>query len=158
MAAPVFSASINRASTVAAGRYLSGRIALARIQAVRRSQTVAIRFTWDGADASFRTYADGNGNGVRNADIASGIDTPIDSTLTLSSQFSGVVIGTQDNDDPIRLGSSNLLSFTPLGTATPGTIYVRGESMQLAIRIFGATGRTRLLRYDASTGDWVDSF
>jgi Tfp pilus assembly protein FimT len=158
MAAPVFSASINRASTVAAGRYLSGRIALARIQAVRRSQTVAIRFTWDGADASFRAYADGNGNGVRNADIASGIDTPIDSTLTLSSQFSGVVIGTQDNDDPIRLGSSNLLSFTPLGTATPGTIHVRGESMQLAIRIFGATGRTRLLRYDASTGDWVDSF
>ena len=133
-------------------------MALARIQAVRRSQTVAIRFTWDGADASFRTYADGNGNGVRNADIASGIDTPIDAPLTLSSMFSGVVIGTRNDDDPIRLGSSNLLSFTALGTATPGTIYLRGQSMQLAIRIFGATGRTRLLRYDASTGDWVDSF
>ena len=133
-------------------------MALARVQAVRRSQTVAIRFASDGTDATFRTYADGNGNGVRNAEIASGVDPPLDLPVKLSELFSGVVIGAQDDEDPIRLGSGNLLSFTPLGTATAGTIYVRGQSMQLAIRIFGATGRTRLLRYDTATGEWVDSF
>ena len=133
-------------------------MALARTHAVRRSQVVAIRFQWDGSDATFRTYADGNTNGVRNADIAAGIDSPIDEPVKLSSLFGGVVIGARDDEDPVRLGSSDLLSFTPLGTATPGTIYVRGKSLQLAIRIFGATGRTRLLRYDPATSEWVDSF
>jgi hypothetical protein len=61
--------------------------------------------------------------------------------------------------DPVRIGSTNLLSFSPLGSATPGTIYVRGrEGLQLAVKITGATGRTRLLRYVPRTREWVGSF
>jgi hypothetical protein len=52
-----------------------------------------------------------------------------------------------------------LLSFSPLGTATPGTIYVRShDGLQLAVKITGATGRTRLLRYVPRTRQWVTSF
>ena len=130
---------------------------LARNHAVMRSQTVAIRFNWDGTDATVQTFADGNGNGVRNAEIANGVDAPVDLPVRLSALFAGVVIGSRDGSDPIRLGISNLLSFTPLGTATPGSIYVRGDGVHFAIRVFGATGRTRLLRYDPSTTAWVES-
>ena len=84
----------------------------------------------------------------------------LSSVVTLSSLFTGVVVGAPDGSNPVRLGGSNLLSFTPLGTATAGTVYVRGTGLQLAIRIFGATGRTRVVRHDSSTAAdvWVDSF
>ena len=61
--------------------------------------------------------------------------------------------------DPLRIGSSNLLSFTPFGTATPGTIYVRGrDGTQLAVRVLGATARARVLRYVPRTREWVETF
>ena len=135
-------------------------MALARSHAVAQSRNVAIRFNWDGRDASIQMFADGNGNGVRASDIVSGVDLPLSSVVTLSSLFTGVVVGAPDGSNPVRLGGSNLLSFTPLGTATAGTVYVRGTGLQLAIRIFGATGRTRVVRHDSSTAAdvWVDSF
>jgi hypothetical protein len=61
--------------------------------------------------------------------------------------------------DPIRIGSSKLLSFTPLGTATSGSIYVRGrDGSQFFIRVLGVTGRVRVQRYVPRTGAWVDGF
>jgi hypothetical protein len=81
--------------------------------------------------------------------------------VRLSELFPGVVIGisTDVGTDPVRIGSTNLLSFSPLGTATPGTIYVRShDGLQLAVKITGATGRTRLLRYVPRTREWVVSF
>ena len=58
--------------------------------------------------------------------------------------------------DPVRIGSSSLMSFTPLGTATPGTIYLRGrDGSQYAVRVLGATGRTRVLRDAPGTREWT---
>ena len=37
--------------------------------------------------------------------------------------------------DPIRFGRSDTLSFSPLGTATPGTFYLAGDSAQAAVRV-----------------------
>ena len=49
-------------------------------------------------------------------------------------------------------------SFTPLGTATSGSIYVRGrDGAQFVIRALGATGRTRVQRYAPRTRAWVDA-
>jgi hypothetical protein len=144
---------------MAAARYLGGRMVMARTYAVTRSANVALRFTPTDSDATFQMFVDGNGNGVRTADIAGGVDRPLDQAVTLSDLFSGVMIAAADGADPIQIGSANLMSFTPLGTATPGTIFVRGrEGLQLQLRVVGATGRTRLLRYDEASGDWVDSF
>jgi hypothetical protein len=134
-------------------------MAMARTYAVTRSANVALRFNRDGSDATFQMFVDGNGNGVRNAEITSGVDLPLDQPVKLSDLFSDVMIAAADGEDPIRVGSTNLLSFTPLGTATPGTIFVRGrQGLQLALRVVGATGRTRLLRYDETSAEWVDSF
>jgi len=122
-----------------------------------RSATVALRFQEDQGGVTFGVFIDGNHNGVRNRDISSGVDTPLDPPMQLSDMFPGVSISMSDAaDDPVRIGSSNLMSFTPLGTATSGTIYVRGrDGSQFGVKVLGATGRTRVLRFVPSTGEWT---
>jgi hypothetical protein len=136
-------------------------MAMARSYAVMRSAHVALRFTGRGDDVMFQMFVDGNHNGVRTLDIGSQVDSALGESARLSELFFGVVIGisTEIGTDPVRIGSTNLLSFTPIGTATPGTVYVRSrDGVQLAVKITGATGRTRLLRYVPRTREWVASF
>ncbi len=161
IAAPQFLVALDRQRSWAAARYLAARMAMARSYAVTRSAHVALRFIGEGSDVTFQMFFDDNHNGVRTVDIASKVDRAIGAPSRLSEFFSGVVIGisTELGTDPVRIGSTNLLSFTPLGTATPGTVYVRGrDGLQLAVRVTGPTGRTRLLRYVPRTREWVASF
>ena len=134
---------------------------MARSQAVMRSANVALRFDEDREGITFRMFVDGNRNGVRARDIASNVDQPLDAPARLSNLFPGVAIAVsgEAGSDPLRIGSSNLLSFTSLGTARSGSVYVRGrDGSQFAIRILGATGRVRVQRYVPGTGVWIDSF
>ena len=161
IAVPQTLATVDRARATAAARYLASRMAMARSQAVMRSANVALRFDEDRAGITFRMFVDGNRNGVRARDIASRVDQPLDAPARLSDLFPGVAIAAsgEAGSDPLRIGSSNLLSFTPLGTATSGSVYVRGrDGSQFAIRILGATGRVRVQRYESHTRAWVDSF
>jgi hypothetical protein len=58
-------------------------------------------------------------------------------------------------ENPIRIGNTTLLSFSPAGTATSGTLYLRGRGNRAyALVVLGATGRTTLLRCDSRTGTW----
>ncbi len=153
MAVPQVLAGLDRSRTRAAARFLAARMALARSQAVARSATVALRFSEDADVSSFAAYVDGNRNGVRSKDIASGEDAALDSPVRLSDLFPGVTITSSS------IGPSEILSFTPVGTATSGTIYVRGrDGTQYAVRVLGATGRTRVLRYDTVTSAFVETF
>lgn len=152
MAVPQVLAGIDRFRARAAARFVAARSTLARSQAVARSATVAFRFSSEADGVSFAVYVDGNGNGVRSADIASGEDAVLDGPISVARVFPGVRI------ESVSFGASGILSFTPAGTATPGTIYLRGrDGLQYAVRIFGATGRTRVLRYDAVTRSFVET-
>ena len=134
---------------------------MARSHAVLRSAHVALRFDESLSGITFQMFVDGNRNGVRTSDIASRVDPPLDAPASLSDLFPGVAIAVsgEAGTDPIRIGSSNLLSFTPLGTSTSGAIYVRGrDGSQFAIRVLGATGRARVQRYVPRTRAWVDVF
>jgi hypothetical protein len=160
IAVPQTTASMDRSRAWGAARYLSGRMALARMQAVGRSATVALRFSDVSDGFSFETFVDGNRNGVRTRDIASGADRPLDGAVGLSEMFPGVVIGLAADEagDPVRIGTSSLMSFTPTGTATSGTIYIRGrDASRFAVRVLGATGRTRVLQYVERTGEWIET-
>ena len=161
IAAPQFLVALDRQRSWAAARYLAARMAMARSYAVTRSAHVALRFIGEGSDVTFQMFFDDNHNGVRTVDIASKVDRAIGASSRLSELFPGVVIGILGDvgTDAVRIGPTNLMSFTPLGTATPGTIYVHGrDGLQLAVRVTGATGRTRILRYVPRTRRWVDSF
>ena len=152
-------APLDRSRGYAAARHFAGRLGLARLQAVSRGAAVGFRFDPMPRGITFTVFQDGNGNGIRSADIASGIDRQLEPPMALSDQFPGVDIGlTPDSPavEAVQLGSSNLLTFTPVGTATSGTIYISDRAgSQWAVRILGATGRTRVLRYNPATRGWL---
>ena len=149
-----------------AARYLAARVASTRLDAVRRSNAVALRFEAEGEDFRFGTFADGNGNGVRSTEIRAGVDPLLAPFERLRDTFSGVHFGLMagipdadgqlgTDEDGVRVGSSRLLSISPDGTATSGTLYLRSRRRQYAVRILGATGRARMLQYLPETRSWL---
>ncbi len=88
---------IDRTRAAGAARYVAGRMATARLEAVRRSAHVAIRFVGQTDGYWLRTYVDGNGNGVLTADIAQGVDVPVTVDERLDHHFSGVAFGILPN-------------------------------------------------------------
>jgi type II secretory pathway pseudopilin PulG len=165
IALPLGGEAIDSLRTAAAARYLAGRIHLARLEAVKRSASVALRFEPTDDDYRFTTYVDGNQNGIRTADITRGIDVPLTTGERLGDNFSvvrfGVLPGIPDIDggayvgDGVRIGSARILTMSANGTATAGTLYLRGRRAQYAVRVLGATGRTRVLVYDTGERAWI---
>jgi len=137
-------------------------MALARALAVGRSTTIALRFSLMPGGVEIATLADGNRNGVRTPDIEAGIDRMLDAPIRLADLFPGVGIGLTPQvagTDPIQLGGTDILSFSPHGTATSGSVYVTGrDGTQWVVRVLGATARTRVLRFVPSSGEWVHAF
>jgi len=156
-AIPQLTAGVERSRTVGAARYLASRLALARAHAVARSANVALLLTATDGTFVVGTYADGNGDGVRTRDITAGIDTAVGVPVRLSTLFPHVVLLLNDPTVTSTFDTSALMSFSPLGTASSRTLYLRGaDGSQFAVRVLGATGRTRVLRLVASNGTWVE--
>ena len=159
IAIPQTLTAIERSRGLAAARYLAGRMALARAQAVSRSTTIALQFVQRANGIGISVIQDGNRNGVRARDIDLLIDRSIDEMLMLSDLFPGVEIGLTPQtpgSDPVQLGGTNILSFSSHGTASSGSVYVRGrDGTQWVVRVLGATARARVLRFVPATGEWV---
>jgi Tfp pilus assembly protein FimT len=168
IAVPVVGGTLERERTIIGAQYLAGELQRARLESLKRAQAVAVRLEIVGGRTQFRLYADANGNGVLQKDIDKGTDPPLTPLQWLDDQARDIalrvnqtvtdVAGTASiapGDDPLRIGSSALLTFSPLGSATSGTLYVAGHrGPQMAIRVFGATGRVRVLMFDAQARQW----
>ncbi len=164
IAIPATSSALDDMRTSTAARYLAGRIVSARLDAVQRSAPVAFRFERIGGAYAFATFADGNG--VRLTEMADGTDPPLTASERLSAHFAGVDFaltgGVPDLDgavsaadgDGVRIGSARILTLGPDGTATSGTLYLRGRRGQYAVRVLGATGRVRLFQYRPGAREW----
>jgi type II secretory pathway pseudopilin PulG len=168
IAVPQALTTLDDVRAAGAARYISGRLQRARMEAVMRSADVALRFSQDAAGYSYNVYVDGNRNGVRSADISKGVDRELMPLERLSDHFPGVAFGALPNlppvdpggtppgTDPVRLGSSNMASFSAKGTSSTGTLYIRGKgASQYAVRLFGETGKTRILRFESRTRTWT---
>ncbi len=147
-----------------------GALRLTRITAVREGVKVAVKFRQGpNGDVTFTLYRDGDGDGVRNRDIESGVDPQIGLPRNLHHLGGRVRIGLPPGRpprdpgdprrrlprDPIRFNRSDLASFGPLGGSTPGSIYLTDGRLQtVAVRVFGRTGKVKILTYDASTELW----
>ena len=152
----------------AAARYVAAQGLSARAHAARTGAAVGLRFEQDRFGYHWTGYVDGDGDGVRMADIARGVDRAFGSPQRLRDLYPAVRFELEPSvpplggrssagsgSDPIRLGRGDILTFSPLGTATSGTLYLRARSSsQYAVRIFGTTGRLRTLRYEDNTGKW----
>lgn len=168
MAAPVIGGSLDRERTVIGARYLAGQLQRARLESLKRARSVAVRLVLAGGRTQCRLYADGNGNGVLQRDIDRGVDVALTRGEWLDDQAPDVGLRINQpvidisgstlldaGDDPLHIGNTSLVTFTPLGSSTSGTLYVAAaRGPQMAIRIFGATGRVRLLVFDAQTQQW----
>lgn len=167
MAVPQLLSGLDDFRAVGAARYVSTRMQRARMEAITRSTEVAIQFTQIGAGYQYGVYMDGNGNGVRSKDIQSGVDPRVGSVEQLPAHFSGVDFGTQPGlpavdagsappgNDPIRFGASNMASFSANGTASSGSVYIRGRrNAQYVVRLFGTTAKVRVLKFDQVAKEW----
>lgn len=151
---------------------LVGALREARAFAIRHQMNVGIKFRveQDGS-AAWALYRDGDGDGVRTADIDSGTD-PLAAPLRSLGQFGATAqLGFPPGrpardpsnprqrldhlDDPIRFNRSDIASFSPLDGATPGSIYVTdGIRRLLCVRIDSRSGRARILRWDRDADRW----
>lgn len=158
VAVPILKAYAEDAHILGAGRQFKGEFRKARSIATRSGVQTAIRFEENPDGLYYSLYEDGNYNGVLSAEIASGVDKRISGPLRVDSGAPGVRVGinagvpaippdrgTLDASDPVRFGRSNMLSFSPLGTATPGTFYLASESAQAAVRVTPGGARVRLM-------------
>jgi len=154
--------SMARARGLVAARYLAARMTLARTQAAAWGAAVALRFEPTPDGPSFSVYRDGNRNGVQTAEIARNVDVQVEPPVLLPERFPGVRIGVAPGvaaADPLHIGATTILTFSPAGTATSGTIYIVGaDGTQWGVRVLGATGRTRVLRYEADRDEWSMAF
>lgn len=169
IAVPVIGGTLDRERTIVGTQYLAGQLQRARLDALKRARSVAVRLQIIDDRTQFRLFADGNGNGVLQHDIDRGIDPPLAPAEWLDDQARDVSLrinqditevagsnGLAPGDDPLRIGQTSILAFSPLGSATGGTLYVAAHrGPQMAIRVFGATGRVRVLMFDAPTGQWL---
>lgn len=150
-AVPQFLVGIDRSRTSAAARYVASRMILARTQAVSRGAAVAVRFGDSPSGVAVGVFIDGNRNGVRTRDIESFVDKPIGPTVSLSDLFTGVTVEPPSD-------TNRLFSFTSIGTATSGTVYLRGrDGSRFAVRVLGATARARVLRYVPARDEWIEA-
>jgi type II secretory pathway pseudopilin PulG len=166
MALPPFFAALDEYRTAGAVRYICTRLQRTRMEAASRSTNVAMQFDAERVGYSFSIYADGNGDGVRTPDIKSGIDSRLAAIGRVPDNYAGVDFGLlaglppveasepPPGTDPIKLGSSDLLSYSSTGSSSTGSLYIKGNKAQYVIRILGDTGRTRVLKFDRYTRRW----
>ena len=156
---------------LAAGE-MTGILHLARIYSARHGVKVAVKFrTEDSGVVTYALYVDGDGDGVRTADIAKGIDPEARPPRRLAHLGRRIRFGFPAGnpprdpgnprrrmkrlDDPIRFNRSDLASFNPRGTATPGTIYLTdGRRHLAAVRVNNRSGKISVLYYDPEEEIW----
>ncbi len=142
---------------------------LARSYAISKNRNVGLKFRRNGDRYEWALYADGNGNGVRTAEIASGVDRFLGITYpwTRNDVMPGIMTGTRVPDpgspghyldrvdDPIRFNASDICSFSAMGESTPGSIYLwdRGNGMAV-LRVLGETAKLRSLYWRRGEREW----
>ena len=166
-------AMLRDAGRAAAGaRTMATLLSAQRWKSVSQHQVRGLQFRKSGSVWSWREVKDGNGNGLRTAEITRGVDPVVSSDETMehlvehvtlgfphSGTFPEAPPGTQTlraGDDPVRFGRSTLVSFSPMGAASSGTLYVTdGQSALYAVVLFGPSSRLRVWRWVPEARRWT---
>jgi hypothetical protein len=142
---------------------------LARSYAISRGRNVGLKFRQNGDRYEWALYADGNGNGVRTAEIASGVDRYLGIAYqwTRNDVRPGIMTGDRVPDpsspghyldridDPIRFNASDICSFSSVGESTPGSVYLwNGHDGMAVLRVYGQTAKMRSLYYRRGEREW----
>lgn len=166
-------ASLRDGGRAAAGaRAMATLLSSQRWKSVSTHRTRGLQFRKIGSSWAWREVADGNGNGLRSAEITRGVDPVLSQDDRLERNVADVALGIPpggpypeappgtemltSSDDPVRFGRSTLVSFTAVGGASSGTIYVTdGRRGLFAVVLFGPTGRLRVWRFRPEEARWT---
>jgi prepilin-type N-terminal cleavage/methylation domain-containing protein len=162
-------ASAHRRVALAASE-LASALRLTRSMAVTAGVNHALKLRMgDDGTVTYTIYRDGDGDGVRNHDIQKGIDPPESHPRPLQGLGGRVRFGIptayvprepgsrrrlQRVEDPIRFNRSDLASFSPLGESTPGSLYFTDGYHLSVVRLYGRTGKVKLLHYNPRREAW----
>src|SRR6266704_676017 len=139
VATPALFAALSRGRVTVAARDLGQEMARLRSEAIASRRDVAMRLTWSGGRYRYAFYADGDGDGVRSDDIAAGRDPVLGAWRDLPTRYEGIDFSLPEvsipevppdpgvltpGSDPVRFGRSDIITFTPRGTSSSGTLYV----------------------------------
>ncbi|HKO57447.1 MAG TPA: hypothetical protein VJ276_16355 [Thermoanaerobaculia bacterium] len=166
---PALDRMLRRAALRGAAAAVSDVLRITQEDARLLARDRGVKF--DSVDGQWRyaVYEDGNADGVRNKDIASGTDRLIEPPRPLFSRKSFAQVGLApslpdpDTGQPmppgksaVQFNSSTICSFAPTGDATPGSIYLtNGRSDEAAmVRSSGNGGALRVLYYGLEGVGW----
>jgi prepilin-type N-terminal cleavage/methylation domain-containing protein len=168
--APALATLRSAGRTSAAAHELAITLEGLRWKSVATGASHGLAFASDARGWSYRIVRDGNGNGLRTTEIARGTDPTLVASVRLEDRLSPVRLGfpratsiaeipprtgtIADLSDPISFGRSDLVSFSPAGTSSSGTLYVTDGVELCAIVLFGPTSRLRVWRYDGRSATW----
>lgn len=170
LAAPPLWRALGNARLRMAAVDLASSLRAARSYAIRHNTHVAVKFLSGGDRVRFALYRDGNGDGVRNQDLRDGSDVLLQPPRGLAYLGRHVRFGFPPGkaprdpsdrrrrldrlDDPIRFNRSDLASFSPLGGATPGSLYLTDGQRLALVRVYNRTGRVLVMLYDPVREQW----
>lgn len=164
---PAFGSMRRRSAVRAATAELRNTFHLHRSRAIATGVNCGMKFSLLAGQWHYTVYDDGDGDGVRNDDIKSGKDPMVapprvvfpESGRAVSIGLLSEKVKDPDGDvlkSPVAFGNSKICSFSRLGQSTPGTIYLTDRGRELfAVRVYGATAKIRVLRYDRKAKVWV---
>ena len=166
--APDFVRWRDRQQLLGAARNLSLTVAGMRAAAAASGRSRGLAFAYDeeGNSLSWQVIEDGDGDGVRRSDIRTGVDGAIAATVNLGRAYAGVLSGRPAGVPPVGGGSagvggvafgrSRILSCSPAGSATSGTLYLTNRHGDgVALRVYGATSRLSLWSWQPAARDWA---
>ncbi|HEX7614930.1 MAG TPA: GspH/FimT family pseudopilin [Thermoanaerobaculia bacterium] len=161
---------LSEESLATAAREVSSILTTARARAVFQGADVGVKWISSGGDLVLFVYQDGNGNGVTTADIRTGVDRLVAGPYWLRGKYPGIsfsfVPGFDGLDpggapigdlaDPLRFGRSDICSFSPLGNASPGSVYLSNkERRQAAVRVTPATAKIQIFTWHGKSLKWI---
>lgn len=167
---PALSDLLAEEGLAAAAREVSGILNMARARAVFQGADVGVKWISSGGDLVLSVYQDGNGNGVTTADIRKGIDRLVAGPYWLRGKYPGIsfsfVPGFDGLDpggapignvaDPLRFGRSDICSFSPIGKASPGTVYLSNRNRrQAAVRVTPANAKIQSFTWHGKSLKWI---
>jgi type II secretory pathway pseudopilin PulG len=173
LAAPALARTVRREALEGAIRTVSADLSRARWEALAGGEAVGLRFTLGPqGDLTWSLCRDGDGDGLRSADIAAGIDRCTSRPPGVRARFNGVHAGVPagrvvpklppqsgplDNPaDPVKFGTADVTTFSPLGNATAGSLYLTDGTGAAALVVNGTTGRLRLFRLHPNQSAWKE--
>jgi len=166
-ALPLLADTVSRERLHAAALETAIQFRSLRQRAVAEGSSFGLRYVAAGGRWSFSLYRDGNGNGIRTLDILSGKDRLLGGPEDPGNRYEGIRIGLPAVTvpqippasgpipapaDPVKFGSSHIVSFSPGGSVSGGTLYLTDGTRVSAVVVYGPTGRIHLARYDPRQG------